>query len=151
MKRITPIIVGTGVMAAAFFAGRIFWPSVNTATETGETVTQNNFAPQTNDGGAVSIKITPQNSLNSNVWEFAVVFDTHSVELSEDPTKISLLIDGSGKEYEPIAWEGDAPGGHHRQGILKFNSLIPTPDAIKLKIIGVGGIQERLFVWKTGS
>jgi len=52
------------------------------------------------------------------------------------------------KEYAPLSWEGDPPGDHHREGILKFNKISPSPKEIKLKMTDVGRISERLFSWE---
>ncbi len=69
--------------------------------------------------------------------------------MSDDMAKAAVLKDENGKKYIPISWEGAPPGGHHRQGILKFGPLSPTPKKIKLVISGVGGISERKFLWTT--
>ncbi len=154
MKSLKFAIVGVGIMTAAFFAGRILWPQkdLNAKISPQETpAPQDKFAPQTNSEGAVSVSVAPKNSLNSDVWEFEVSLDTHTVELNEELETATLLIDESGNEYRPLAWEGDPPGGHHRGGILKFDPIIPRPDVIKLKISGIGGVAERMFVWNIGG
>lgn len=61
---------------------------------------------------------------------------------------VSFLIDGAGREYAPLAWDGDPPGGHHREGILKFKALAQKPETIKLAIRGIGGINEQIFAWQ---
>ena len=72
--------------------------------------------------------------------------DTHSVELDQDMTKITVLVDDQGKEYKPLGWEGTV-GGHHREGMLIFNQITPTPKSVKLKISGIGDV-VRSFVWQ---
>ena len=92
---------------------------------------------KTNDQLPVTIKITP------------VKFDTHSGSLDDDPTQIVVLTDDRGNAYKPIAWEGPGPGGHHREGVLVFNPVYPTPAYVELKIKNVGSIPERVFRWDT--
>ncbi len=150
MRSLKFVIAIIGIMAAAFFAGRIFWPreGLDTNTVSQKTPTpQSGLAPQTNSEGAVNISVVPQNAPASGVWKFEITLDTHSVEINEDLSRVSVLVDDSGQEHEPIAWEGDPPGGHHRAGILTFNPVIPKPKSIKLKISEVGGVAERIFAW----
>lgn len=106
------------------------------------------FQPQINTEGSVSITIIPPAVLpESEVWVFGVTLDTHSVDLKEDVSAISFLVDDKGNIYKPISWQGDNPGGHHRKGILTFDPIIPKPAYIKLKVSDVGGIPERIFKW----
>ena len=58
---------------------------------------------------------------SADVWEFSVVMDTHIKPLSENLTQAAILVDGAGRRYAPIAWQGDALGGHHRKGVLQFS------------------------------
>ena len=105
-----------------------------------------NLASQSNNEGAVMVTVTPK--LSEGVWEFEIKMDTHSVELSEDMVESSVLIVNGG-EYKPVIWEGDLPGGHHREGILKFGPTSPRPESIILRIRQIGGIDEQDFVWTT--
>lgn len=100
---------------------------------------------QTREGGGVTVSATPQSLAEGELWSFKVVFDTHTVELSEDPAQISVLIAG-GNEYAPLAWEGDPSGGHHRAGTLKFSAVSPRPKNVELIIKGVAGA-DRSFSW----
>ncbi|MFA5821352.1 MAG: hypothetical protein WC873_04650 [Candidatus Gracilibacteria bacterium] len=96
----------------------------------------------------VTIGVTPVNlGQDAKVWRFAVVFDTHSENLDQDPTKIAVLVDDENNAYLPTAWEGPGPGGHHREGFLIFDSITPTPAYVELKIKDVGGVPERSFRW----
>jgi len=38
----------------------------------------------------------------------------HLKPLSENVTQAAILVNGDGRRYAPIAWQGDALGGHHR-------------------------------------
>jgi len=103
---------------------------------------------KTDDQSPVTIKITPV-ELDKGVskWKFDVAFDTHAGSLDDDPVKVISLSDDKGNTYQPISWEGAGPGGHHREGILVFNTIVPAPLYIELKVKDVGGIPERLFRW----
>jgi hypothetical protein len=97
---------------------------------------------------AVTITVTPIDiSPESKEWKFNVVMSTHSVELDQDMTDSSVLIDDQGKEHEPLTWEGLGPGGHHREGTLTFNVIEPLPKYVELKIKNIGGAVERSFRW----
>lgn len=98
-----------------------------------------------NTEGPVTVSVTP--SFGNEFWNFTVGLNTHTVEISQDLTLISELIDDSGKVYKPLLWEGDPVGGHHRNGVLKFNALSPKPKSVELKIKEVGGIAKRSFKW----
>lgn len=98
-----------------------------------------------NTEGPVTVSVTP--SFGNEFWTFTVGLNTHTVEISQDLTQVSELIDDSGKVYKPLAWEGDPVGGHHRNGVLKFNALSPKPKSVTLKIKEVGGVSERNFKW----
>lgn len=105
-----------------------------------------------NSEGPVSVTVTP--TFNTNSWDFAVSLNTHSEELDMNLVEVSQLLDDQGKAYKAISWEGAPPGGHHREGILKFS---PTPEgknsftsskpkSIELRMKNIGGI-ERSFKW----
>jgi hypothetical protein len=108
-----------------------------------------NLAAQTVSARGVTIKATPRNlATNAGSWEFAIVFDTHSAELNDDVVKSSLLLDGAGGRFAPTAWEGAPPGGHHREGVLRFNPVSPKPHAIELQITRAGEDAPRSFRWQ---
>lgn len=132
----------------------------NTATSTNATnsassnenqggITQNTSGLETKESteGPVSVAVTPKSLEASTPWDFDITLNTHSEELSEDLVAVSELLNDQGKSYKPTAWEGAPPGGHHRQGILKFNPISPKPKSIEIKIKNVGGIPERSFKW----
>lgn len=133
------------------------------ATSTSETKPQAEMKPdasedaagldtQVNDEGEVTIMATPQDlSDKAESWDFEISVDTHSVELSEDLTEVSVLIDGGGNKYQPTVWDGDPPEGHHRSGILKFKPIKPRPRSVELVIAEIGDVAERRFRWTLGS
>lgn len=97
--------------------------------------------------GEVTVKITPlELSSKASEWRFEVGINTHSLELSQNLVDVAVLVDGQGKEYRPINWQGPGPGGHHREGILTFKPIVPTPKSVELKILNIGA-PVRGFVW----
>ena len=103
---------------------------------------------KTDDQPPVTISITPiEFGKDIKTWKFNVAFTTHSGSLDDDPVKIAFLVDDKGNTYQSTMWEGSGPGGHHREGVLVFDAINPTPAYIELKIKNVGGVPERLFKW----
>jgi predicted small integral membrane protein len=65
--------------------------------------------------------------------------------------KVSVLLDDMGNSHQPTAWEGAEPGGHHREGILKFDPITTKIKSLTLKIKDIGGISERAFQWSLNN
>ncbi len=108
-----------------------------------------NLPAQTSSARGVTIKATPKNlASNAGSWEFAMVLDTHSADLSDDMVKSSLLRDGAGGQYAPLAWDGAPPDGHHREGVLRFKAISPQPQSIELQITRAGEDAPRSFRWQ---
>jgi hypothetical protein len=106
-----------------------------------------NLAPQSSREGGVSVHVTPR-AMSGSTWEFEFSINTHSGDLSEDLAKAVVLVADGGKTYAPVAWEGAAPGGHHRKGVLRFKAITPQPQAIELKLQRPGEPSPRLFRWQ---
>lgn len=103
--------------------------------------------PQTSDQSAVTVTVTPR-KLDGPVWEFDVAFNTHTQVLKDDLLKSAVLIDAGGKPVSPIEWRGEAPDGHHRKGVLRFNALDPAPGVVELRISRPGEPRPRSFKWQ---
>ena len=101
---------------------------------------------KTDEQGQVSVKVTPQ-ALSGTQWKFQIVFDAHSGSLDDDPLQVSVLVDDKGNTNQPTVWDGQGPGGHHREGVLIFNVSNPALSFITLKIRNVGGVPDRSFKW----
>lgn len=113
---------------------------------TAQPATQPTLAAQTSRAGGVTVKVTPKDlAADAQRWQFEVVFDTHSVDLSHDLIKSASLVDAAGRRHAPLAWDGDPPGGHHRKGVLSFAPLKGV-DEVRLQIRDVG-VPEREFRW----
>jgi hypothetical protein len=105
-------------------------------------------AQKSTDRG-VTVAVTPQNLTDSaGSWNFKIVLDTHSADLSDDLTQSAVLVDGSGKRHMPVAWDGAGPGGHHREGVLRFKPISPRPQSIELQIARNGEAAPRVFRWQ---
>lgn len=147
-------ILTISTLALAFIGGFLIFYNLRTVSTP---PTQNNsdvsdtsqkWESKIDDQANVTVTVTPiLLSEESEEWKFDVVMDTHSVELDQDMTKIATLVDDSGKEYEPLRWEGAPAGGHHREGILTFNSVTPISKSFELKISNIGGV-VRTFSWQ---
>jgi hypothetical protein len=96
--------------------------------------------------GGVTVKATP-GTLSGGVWEFQIVFDTHSQDLRDDVAKSASLV-ADGAASAPLEWRGDPPGGHHRKGVLLFKAPAGRPAAIELRLSRPGEAKPRVFRWR---
>jgi len=101
---------------------------------------------QSSSAAGVTVKATPR-TLAGPVWEFELVFDTHTQDLKDDPANAASLHAG-GASAVPLAWQGDPPGGHHRKGVLRFKALMPVPAALELRLQRAGEASPRVFRWQ---
>lgn len=113
----------------------------------GQAAAQPAGATQTSVARSVTVKVTPA-KLATSGWEFAVVLDTHSEDLKDDLVNAAVLV-VEGRELQPIAWEGAPPGGHHREGVLRF----PGPQTgaaavVELRLSRPGESAARSFRWE---
>ncbi len=105
------------------------------------------LATQSSSAAGVTVKITPR-TLAGAIWDFEVVFDTHSQDLMDDPEKSAVLVADGGAPQAPAKWQGPPPGGHHRSGTLQFKAVSPVPAAIELRITRPGESKPRSFKWR---
>lgn len=151
MTRKQTFIIIIIVFAGAYFLTRERQKPLSEYVDRGnrhEAASSVSYETQKDEQGSVTVEVKPlELSPSAAQWEFEVTLDTHSVELDDDMAASTFLIDDKGKEYAALAWEGDPPGGHHRKGILKFQSFSQI-DVVQLKIRGIGGT-ERIFEWGT--
>ncbi|HLC94847.1 MAG TPA: hypothetical protein VJH89_00010 [Patescibacteria group bacterium] len=147
-NRILSIVVIGIIVVAVFFVLRVSGDKNSVMDQYKDKIAQE-VSPtpldsQTNSDGEVSVTVTPRDQSD---LEFEMTLSTHSVDLSEDLTKISILVDDDGNEYKPTEWQGDPPGGHHREGILRFGEIVPQPQSLTLLVRHIGGVSERKFEW----
>jgi hypothetical protein len=88
---------------------------------------------RTVSSGEIDIEIEPR-QLDDERAVFAITLDTHSVELSADLTRATLEVDGISWPVE--VWSGDGPGGHHREGDLRFASNGAATGTARLALQG---------------
>ena len=122
-----------------------------------ETIQTVGNSPTKTEMPKLESRIDSRNGINIEVYseafhidepiEFSIRFNTHQGDLDFKVDHISYLEDSSGKKYDPIQWEGDPPGGHHRSGKLLFPLLESKTDVIKLVLLNLYGIDERSFEW----
>jgi hypothetical protein len=104
---------------------------------------------QKSSAGGVTVVVTPKAiTADAKTWDFSVTLDTHSQDLSDDFAKTTVLIDERGVEYRPVAWDGAAPGGHHRAGVLKFAAGDRVPESLEMRMLRAGETKPRLFRWR---
>jgi len=104
------------------------------------------LAGVTTNFGGVTVQATPD-TLTGGIWEFQIVFDTHSQDLRDDVAKSATLVAG-GLASAPLEWRGDPQGGHHRKGVLRFKAPAARPAAIELRLSRTGEAEPRVFRWK---
>ncbi len=105
------------------------------------------LAAVSNDAGGVRVVITPKAIAAGSNWEFDVTMDTHTKPLDSDLTKTAVIVDDGGRHYIPLTWQGDPPGGHHRNGVLRFPAPSEQIKSFELQIQGLGGESKRVFQW----
>ena len=112
---------------------------------------------QKNQAGNVTIDVTWEgNQASIGALRFAVVMDTHSVDLDKyDLSKLATLRNDKGREVTPTTWDGPPGGGHHRSGVLVFPTTEggkPLIDAetkfVELTIRDVANVKERVLRWE---
>lgn len=106
------------------------------------------YKTQTNEGGNVTVAVTPRALAAGEPAVFQLVFDTHSVDLDFDVAAAAELRDDQGRTYGVAAWNGDPPGGHHRKGVLSFPTSLGQRTGITLTLTNIASIKERTFIWK---
>ena len=89
---------------------------------------------RTVDAGSVDVTITPTR-LDAQGATFAVVLDTHAVDLSMD-LAASAVLEVDGRSWPDAAWTGDVPGGHHRSGELRFTPGGAAQGTARLTLAG---------------
>lgn len=121
------------------------------SSETPNTKQQPNFEllSQVNEEGQVSVSVEPLNGLSATdeVWQFAVILSTHSVDLNMDAAETFVLVGDTGEEYRVASWTGDPPGGHHRELVLEFPRIQPRPQTVTIIAKEIDGVPERRLLW----
>ena len=137
MNRQTVLIAGLGVaLAAAVVTGVVVSRSGGSGSPPADTsATAASLPSRTVTAGAVTVKVDAHH-IDASGAEFKVSFDTHSVDLGFDiPGAARLTVNGT--PWTTGTWSGDGPGGHHREGTLRFPSAGPATGRAALDISGL--------------
>ena len=100
-----------------------------------------------NEGGEVTVSVTPTTLKSGFPASFEIAFETHSVDLAFDVEQIASLQDETGTVYAPH-WDGSPPGGHHRKGTLRFTPDLSSPKTITILLKDIADIPTRTFTWE---
>lgn len=92
------------------------------------------LAERTLKAGEVDVKIEPTR-LDADGATIKITLDTHSVELSMELAG-SARLEVGGTAWEVAGWTGDGPGGHHREGELRFTPSGPARGSARLTLSG---------------
>jgi len=84
--------------------------------------------------GAVELQVVPE-QLDESGAVFTVAMDTHEGELAADLAQTATLEVG-GQPWRIRGWTGDGPGGHHREGKLRFDASGPPRGEVTLNLAG---------------
>jgi len=74
--------------------------------------------------------------------------DTHTTPLDMDLPGAARLSVG-GRDWPAQTWEGDGPGGHHREGTLRFRAEGPATGPVRLVVDGLG--QPAELTWRSAA
>lgn len=105
------------------------------------------FPAQKLSAGQIDITLQPDH-VDGTGAEVKVTLDTHAGDLDMDLLTGATLEVG-GVRWPAVAWEGDGPGGHHREGRLRFESAGPERGPIELRLDGFDG--PVVATWGAGS
>ncbi|MEW6670683.1 MAG: hypothetical protein AB1427_03220 [Thermodesulfobacteriota bacterium] len=130
--RISTKIIGALMTVAAVALGANVWA----------------YQSQSSNANGVRIDVVPAQLSSGKPVKFEVRMNTHSVNLGYDMVAAALLKDGQGRTYNASAWNGSAPGGHHRSGVLEFPAVAENAKSVTLYFKNISGVPERIFEWK---
>ena len=102
---------------------------------------------RTVEAGEVTVKVEPRRIDRAGA-QFAVSFDTHSVDLGFDVARNAhLTVDGTA--WSGAAWSGSPSGGHHREGTLRFDAAGAPTGTATLHLTGLP--QPATASWALGG
>lgn len=90
---------------------------------------------RTVEAGAVTVKLEPS-QIDGAGAVIKMTFDTHSGALDLDVARVSRLVVG-GTAWPMVGWSGAGPGGHHREGELRFSAGGPATGTATLTVEGL--------------
>ncbi len=143
MKKLRNIMIAISIAAVA----SAFMVTSAMATGGGSLIAEG-LSSESDRAKGVTVSVAPQDVYVGTPVAFKIGLSTHSVDLTYELTEIATLEDNMGNTYQPAAWAGDPPGGHHRSGVLTFPFLKDGAKSMKLTLRGIAGVPERVFEWK---
>lgn len=150
MKPITKFILVIIILMTGLVVGRVLPPPPDSSSQLKNTNTssiQSSYETKENEGGNVTVSITPLFLKPGLPASFDMAFETHSVDLLFDVVSIATLTDNTETLYTPL-WDGSPPGGHHRKGTLRFIPDLSTATTLTLTFRDIAGIPARTFSWE---
>ncbi|GAA3857434.1 hypothetical protein [Amycolatopsis tucumanensis] len=90
---------------------------------------------RTVQAGSVEVRMTAL-ALDRSGATFRMQFDTHSGSLDLDPAATAQLR-VNGQPVAGATWDGAGPGGHHREGTLRFPDPVPAGAGVELRLTGL--------------
>ena len=102
---------------------------------------------ESNEGNVI-VSVKPKVLQIGKKPVFEIKLDTHSVDLSFDIGKQSVLSNDKNNIYSQPVWDGSPSGGHHREGTLTFTKPLSETSSVRLTIKNIAGIPERKFRWQ---
>jgi hypothetical protein len=105
------VVLAATVIAVVLVAGR------HRSNDRAEVAADTVFVFQQVSSGDIDVVVQPE-QLDDRGATFTITLDTHATELTADLTQASLVIDDT--TWQVAGWNGDEPGGHHREGQLRF-------------------------------
>lgn len=147
-----PLIVGVVVVLAAVAVLLVRRPATDgspaaASSESGTVRTTNgSLSPTLVQAGEVLVSIDPVR-IDRTGAVFRIGFETHTVDLSLDvASSASFEVDGT--PWANPTWKGSPPGGHHRDGELRFE---PAGKPLGEAVLTIEGLAEPVVAsWSVG-
>lgn len=126
LATVAAFVAAAGVVLALVGCG--------SATRSDNGAATSSLAKRSVTAGSVTITFEPRR-LGPDEAVFKISFDTHEFELDQDMVRQAHLVVGD-TPWPVVAWSGDGPGGHHREGELRFTAAGPAAGTATLSIDG---------------
>jgi hypothetical protein len=88
----------------------------------------------------VSVAASPER-IDASGAVLRLTLDTHTTPLNMDLPGAAELFVG-GRQWPVQTWTGTGPGGHHREGTLRFGAGGPASGTVRLVLGGLGAPVE---------
>jgi hypothetical protein len=118
------------VVAVVALVGLAWW--LSRADDTATSV----LPARTVQAGDVEVILTPV-TLDASGAVFRVELDTHTTPLDLDMAASARLRVNDTTTSDTASWDGQRPGGHHREGTLRFTTPVPAAATVELRITGL--------------